>query len=165
VPAEQITGASAGELFVHRNLANLVVHTDLNLLSVLECGVRTLKVEHIIVCGHYECHGVRAAMSRESYGLMSSWLNHIKDTWRAHKDELSLHDPEVAHRRLVELNVLQQVRNLARTEVVQRAWATEGRPTLHGWVYDPADYLIRPLVKVDAETPMDDLFKLTGEPV
>ncbi len=160
VPAEQITGSSPGELYVHRNLANLVVHTDLNLLSVLESGVDMLGVKHVIVCGHYQCQGVRAALGRESRGLMNSWLNHIKDTWRQHKDELSLHEPEQAYQRLVELNVLQQVHNLSRTDVVQRAWAGGSRPTLHGWVYDPADCLIRPLVRVDASTSMDTLFQL-----
>lgn len=165
VPAERITGSSPGELYVHRNLANLVVHTDVNLLSVLECGVRTLGVGHIIVCGHYQCHGVRAAMGQGVSGSMYSWLSHIGDVWREHKAELSLHDPDTAHRRLVELNVLEQVRNLARTEVVQRTWAEgEGRPVLHGWVYDPVDWRIRPLVKVDAGTPMDDLLRLGEEP-
>lgn len=162
VPAEQLTGSGPGELFVHRNLGNLVLHTDLNLMAVLECAVTTLDVAHIIVCGHYECHGMRAAQSRESHGMMNAWLNHIKDTWRAHEDELSLHDAPTAHRRLVELNVLQGVRNLAHTDVVQRAWATDARPTLHGWVYDPHSHLIEPLVRVDAQTPLDAIHRLSG---
>ncbi|MCB9678309.1 MAG: carbonic anhydrase [Alphaproteobacteria bacterium] len=162
VPAERLTGASSGELFVHRNVANLVVHTDVNLLAVLECAVGHIGVEHVVVCGHYECLGIRAAQSRETHGMMDAWLNHVKDTWRAHKDELDLHDEAAAHRRLVELNVMQQVRNLARTTVVQRAWKSAKRPTLHGWVYDPHDFLIRPLVRVDADTPLDAVHQLTS---
>ncbi|MEZ4322590.1 MAG: carbonic anhydrase [Myxococcota bacterium] len=162
LPAAQMTGSTDGELFVHRNLGNLVVHTDLNLLAVLECAVTQGGVKHIIVCGHFGCQGVRSALDRQSHGHMDAWLNHIKDTWRTHKDELALHEPEAAQRRLVELNVLQQVNNLARTAIVQRTWAAEQRPMLHGWVFDPADRLIRPLVKVDRSTPLDDIHRLAG---
>ena len=162
VPAERITGVGAGELFVHRNVANLVVPTDLNLAAVLECGIHQLGVAHVIVCGHHDCHGIRAALARRSLGMMNPWLSHVRDTWHAHKDELSLHDEASAERRLVELNVLQQVHNLSRTEIVQRAWAEHQRPTLHGWVYDHNDDLIRPLVKVEANTAIDDVFRFRG---
>jgi len=162
VSPERITGSDAGDFLVHRNLGNVVVHTDLNLLSVLECGVSRVGVSHVIVCGHYRCRGVAAAMERTgSDATMNTWLNHLRDVWRLHKDELSMHEPDAARRRLVELNVLHQVQNLARTEIVQRAWSERGGPTLHGWVYDPDDLLIRPLVHVDAESSLDDVHRLT----
>lgn len=161
VPAEDITGASPGELFVHRNIANLVVHTDLNLLSVLQFAVEHLCVEHVIVCGHYGCGGVKAALSPKSYGLLNAWLRHIKDTYRAHKDEVDLHDPEQGLDRMVELNVKQQIHNLTKTDIIQRAWATHRRPTLHGWVYGLDDGLIKPLVRVDHTSPVDEAFRFT----
>ena len=159
VPAEDITGASPGELFVHRNIANLVVHTDLNLLSVLQYAVEHLKVEHVIVCGHYGCGGVKAALSSSSYGLLNAWLRHIKDTYRNHKDEVDLHDEGAAFDRMVELNVKQQVHNLTKTDIIQRAWGQRQMPTLHGWVYGLDDGLITPLVRVDHNAPVDDAFR------
>ena len=159
VPAEDITGASPGELFVHRNIANLVVHTDLNLLSVLHFAVEHLKVQHVIVCGHYGCGGVKAALSQESFGVINAWLRHIKDTYRIHKDEVDMHDERAAFDRMVELNVKQQVHNLTKTEVIQRAWSERRGPTLHGWVYGLDDGLIHPLVRVDHTTPIDDAYK------
>lgn len=159
VSPERITGTGQGEFLVHRNLGNLVVHTDLSMLSVLEVGVAQLEVPDVIVCGHYDCMGVRAALDRQPHGLMNSWLNHIRDVARAHKDELALHDAEAAFRRLVELNVLQQVHNLARTEVVQRAWQKGAGPTLHGWVYDTTDFVLRPLVRVGKETVLDEVHR------
>lgn len=161
VPAEDITGASPGELFVHRNIANLVVHTDLNLLSVLQFAVEHLCVEHVIVCGHYGCGGVKAALSPKSYGLLNAWLRHIKDTYRAHKDEVDLHDAEQGLDRMVELNVKQQIHNLTKTDIIQRAWANHRRPTLHGWVYGLDDGLIQPLVRVDHTSPVDEAFRFT----
>lgn len=159
VPAQQITGAGPGELFVHSNVANLVIHTDPSLAASLELGIRVKKIEHIIVCGRHNCCGIRAAMDRKPAGMASAWFAHLRDIWYDHKDELGMHDEEAAERRLVELNVLRQVKNLAKTEMVQRAWA-EGLPlSLHGWVFDHADDLIQPLVKVDAETPLDDIFR------
>lgn len=159
VSPERITGTGQGEFLVHRNLGNLVVHTDLNLLSVLEVGVAQLEVPDVIVCGHYGCLGVKAALERQPHGIMNSWLNHIRDVARAHKDELAMHEGAAAFRRLVELNVLQQVHNLARTEVVQRAWKAGTELTLHGWVYDGADYTIHPLVKVGRDTVLDELHR------
>lgn len=137
VPAEDITGTEPGELFVHRNIANLVIHTDLNLMSVLQYAVDHLKIKHIIVCGHYGCGGVNAALSRKSFGLINKWLRNIKDVYRNYSRELeSLTDPDHRFRRLVELNVMEQVRNLTETSIVQKAWQNENRPWLHGWVYD-----------------------------
>jgi carbonic anhydrase len=161
VPAEEITGASPGELFVHRNIANLVVHTDLNLLSVLQYAVDHLMVEHVIVCGHYGCGGVRAALEKKSYGLMNTWLRHIKDTYRFHRDEIDMLDEAASWRRMVELNVQQQVQNLAKTEIVQRAWKEHRRPTLHGWVYGLRDGLINPMLKIDHTTELDSAFRFT----
>ena len=163
VSAEQLTGSNPGDLYIHRNVANLVVHTDMSMLTVLECGIGYLGVQHVIVCGDYDCQGVRAALSRNSFGLMNTWLNHVKDVWYAHKDELEILDEPTAHRRLVELNVIAQVRNLARTDIVQRTWRTEKRPVLHGWVFDPDTHLIRPLVKIDWDSSLDGILKLGAD--
>lgn len=163
VPAEQLTGSGPGELYVHRNVSNLVVHTDPNLGAVLEYGLHTLGIEHVIVCGHHDCHGIRAALQRGQSGMLNPWLCHVRDIWYAHRDELGMLDAEAAERRLVELNVLQQVQHLARSEVVQRAWQKGESPSLHGWVYDHHDDLIKPLVKVDARTPLDDVYRCVGD--
>ena len=137
VPAETVTGCQPGDLFVHRNVANQVVHTDLNMLTVLFYAVERLRVRHIIVCGHYGCGGVKAAMSRQDFGLINRWLQNIKDCAERHQAELSaLPDEEARSRRLVELNVIEQVDHLAKTSVIQGAWKKEGGPWLHGWVYD-----------------------------
>jgi len=147
VPAEVVTGCEPGELFVHRNVANQVVHTDLNMLTVIFYAVERLRVRHIIVCGHYGCGGVKAAMSRLDFGLINRWLQNIKDCAERHQAELSaLPDEEARSRRLVELNVVEQVDHLAKTSVVQRAWRKEGRPWLHGWVYDMRSGRLRELV-------------------
>lgn len=159
VPANEITGTHPGEVFVHRNIANMVVHTDLNLLSVLEYAVSQLHVEHIIVCGHYGCGGVKAAMSRHSFGMINKWLRNIKDVYRFHRDELAeIADEEERADRLVELNVVEQVMNLAKTSIVQRAWHQERRPALHGWVYGLKDGLIKPVFNMPPNTPLDDLY-------
>jgi carbonic anhydrase len=159
VPAEEVTGASPGELFVHRNIANLVVHTDLNLMSVLQYAVDHLQVKHIIVCGHHGCGGVRAAMSRKSYGLINKWLRSIKDLVASHSAALEM-DADLERRtdRVVELNVVQQVYNLAKTSIVQRAWHEDQRPTLHGWVYELDSGLLKELVTVTPNTRLDDVF-------
>jgi len=147
VPAETITGCQPGELFVHRNVANQVVHTDLNMLTVVFYAVEQLRVRHIIVCGHYGCGGVKAAMSGQDFGLINRWLQNIKDCAERHEAELSaLPDEESRSRRLIELNVVEQVDHLAKTSVVQRAWKEEGRPWLHGWVYDMRTGLLKELV-------------------
>lgn len=146
VPANQITSTLPGELFVHRNVANVVVHTDMNLLTVLEYAVTVLKVEHVIVCGHYGCGGVLAAMGQEHYGVIDNWLRHIKDVYRMHKDELDdISNSEERGRRFVELNVIEQVLNVCKTSTIQRAWEETQLPHVHGWVYDLANGKIKDL--------------------
>ena len=146
VPANEIVGLDPGELFVHRNVANVVVHTDLNCLSVLQFAVDVLKVEHIIVCGHYGCGGVRAAMERESHGLIDNWLRHVQDVQRDHQRELRTFVSDDARvDRLCELNVIEQVRNIARTTIVQDAWRRGHGLQLHGWIYGLKDGIISDL--------------------
>ncbi len=136
VPPNEITGTHPGDIFVHRNIANLVVQTDMNILSVLQYAVDILKVRHIIVCGHYGCGGVRAAMSREDHGLIDNWLRTIKDTQNYYWKQLETLKGEERENRLVELNVIEQVYNLGKTNVIQNAWKKGNSPYLHGWVYD-----------------------------
>ncbi|MBI3901247.1 MAG: carbonate dehydratase [Chlamydiia bacterium] len=137
VPANEIVGLEAGELFVHRNVANLCPHTDFNCLSVLEFGVRILKVEHVIVCGHYGCSGVKAAMEDHHLGLVDNWLRNIRDIHAKFKNELeNIEDSKKRHNRLVELNVLQQVLNVCHTTIAQEAWEEKRSLAIHGWVYD-----------------------------
>lgn len=146
VPANQITGTKPGELFVHRNIANMVVHTDMNLLSVLSYAVEVLKVKHIIVCGHYNCGGILAAMGNKQYGLIDNWLRHIKDVYRYHHAELdAIEDENQRVRRFVELNVIEQVHDLGKTSIVQNAWKNNQPLHIHGWVYDVADGVIKDL--------------------
>ena len=135
VPANQITGLVPGELFVHRNIANLVVHSDLNMLSVLQYAVDALKVEHVIICGHYNCGGVRAAISPQPNGLVDNWLRHIEDTAVINWDELKPMDEDARVDRLCELNVIQQAKNLSRTTVLQEAWARGQKVDIHSWIY------------------------------
>ncbi len=164
VPAEEITGTDPGEIFVHRNIANLVIHTDLNLLSVLSYAVEYLKVKHIIVCGHYGCGGVRAALTKQRFGLLNKWLRFIKDIYHDHQEELSLYmDPEKRLARMVELNVMAQVQHLARTSIVQRAWRFDNRPTLHGWVYGLENGLIKDLVLVPPRSKIDAIYEFDFE--
>lgn len=135
VPANEITNTESGEIFVHRNIANLAITTDINMLSVLEYAVKFLKVKHIIVCGHYGCGGIRAAMSNDLHGLVDQWLINIKDVYYANSAELdAIKDLDKRADRLTELNVIRQVRNLAKTTIVQKAWEL-GDLHLHGWVY------------------------------
>ena len=146
VPANEITGTNPGEVFVHRNIANMVVHSDMNLLSVLSYAVEVLKVKHVIVCGHYGCGGVIAAMGNKQYGLIDNWLRHIKDVYRYHHEELdSIEDEVLRARRFVELNVIEQVRDLGKTSIVQNAWKNKQPLNIHGWVYDLKDGLIKDL--------------------
>lgn len=160
VPANEITGTQPGEIFVHRNVANLVVHTDLNLLTVLDYAVRVLKVQHIIVCGHHGCGGVRAAMTNHDMGIANKWLRNIKDVYRFHREEVdTLHDENQKIDRMVELNVKEQVMNLAKTSIIQRAWQKEQRPNLHGWVYDLKDGVIDPICEMPAGTPLQDIYQ------
>jgi carbonic anhydrase len=159
VPANEITGTDPGEVFVQRNIANLVVNTDLNLLSVLQYAVEVLKVEHIIVCGHYGCGGVKAAMGHQNLGIINKWLRNIKDVYRLHDKELSaITDEERRLDRLVELNVIEQVLNLAKTSIIQTAWKSRKSPHLHGWVYRLNDGILHPLSSISPETPIDPIF-------
>jgi len=145
VPANQITGLAPGEVFVHRNIANVVVHTDLNCLSVIQFAVDILKVRHIILCGHYGCTGVHAAMTKHRIGLSDNWLRHVQDVAAKHDPELGKLKEEPRHRRLCELNVREQVANIAQCTAVQEAWE-RGQPLeVHGWIYDLKDGLITDL--------------------
>ena len=159
VPAEDVTGAEPGELFVHRNIANLVVHTDFNMLSVLQYAVEVLKVKHIIVCGHYRCGGVKNAMTHTDLGLINKWLRQIKDIYRIYHRELeAIADPTARWDRLVELNVFEQVQNLAQTSVVQRSWHKEQAPTLHGWVYDLCTGYLKEIALMPPGSRMEDIY-------
>ena len=146
VPANEIVGLDPGELFVHRNVANLVVHTDVNCLSALQYAVDVLKVGHVIVCGHYGCGGIRAAMDGTAHGLIDNWLRHVQDVQRSHRAELSeLAGDQARSDRLCELNVIEQVRNVGRSTIVQDAWKRGHPLELHGWIYGLKDGLISDL--------------------
>ncbi len=161
VPANQITGTEPGEIFVHRNVANLVINTDVNLLSVLDLAVNHLKVRHVIVCGHYGCGGVKAAITKNDFKpVLNMWLRNIKDVYRLHRQELGeVNREEDRWNRLVELNVQEQIFNLAKTSIIQRAWKEEQRPDLHGWVYGLKDGIIKPVYEMKAGTPIDPLYE------
>ena len=161
VPANEITGTQPGEIFVHRNVANLVINTDVNLLSVLDYAVNHLKVKHVIVCGHYGCGGIKAAVTKTDYKyVLNMWLRGIKDVYRIHRKELdSIRNEEERSDRLVELNVQEQVQNLAKTSIIQRAWKNEQRPDLHGWVYGLKDGIINPVFEMKAGTHIDPLYE------
>jgi carbonic anhydrase len=160
VSADRITGTQPGEIFVHRNLANLVVHTDVNLLSVLDYAVNHLRVQHVIVCGHYGCGGIKASLTTHDYRyVLNMWLRHIKDVYRLYREELdSIPDEDQKCNRLVELNVREQVMHLAKTSIIQRAWKQESRPHLHGWVYGLQDGIIHPVFEMNAGTLIDPLY-------
>lgn len=146
VNANEITGTEAGEMFIHRNIANLVVHTDMNLMSVLQYAVEVLRVEHVIVCGHYGCGGIEAALDNRYPGLIGKWLRNIKDVYRLYRDELdAIENPAARRERLVELNVREQVYRVCATSFVQRAWRDDRSLHVHGWVYDIRDGLLRDL--------------------
>lgn len=163
VPANEVTGTAPGEIFVHRNIANMVVHTDINLLSVLTYAVDVLEVKHIIVCGHYGCGGVKAAMGNDYLPLINNWLRNIKDVYKANRAELKLiQDEEKQFDRLVELNVLEQVHHLAETNIVQGAWKKREMPLVHGWVYGLNNGIIKPLITVGPDSEMDPLYKYTN---
>lgn len=149
VPANEVTSTESGEMFVHRNIANVVVHTDLNIMSVLEYAVNVLGVKHIIVCGHYGCGGVRAAMSHKTFGLVDKWLRNIKDVYHKHSAELdAIADEDQRADRLTELNVIEQVQNLAQTKIIQKAWHSGHHVAIHGWVYGLNSGLITELKAV-----------------
>ena len=160
VPADKITATQPGEIFVHRNVANLVIHTDLNLLSVLQYAVEVLNVKHVIVCGHYGCGGVKAAMTKQHFGIINKWLHAIKDVYHANKEELeSISGEEERADRLIELNVKEQVLNLAKTSIIQQSWKKRKGPDLHGWVYGLKDGLINPLFDMPAGSHLDSMYE------
>ena len=161
VPANQITNTEPGEIFVHRNVANLVINTDVNLLSVLDFAVTQLKIKHVIVCGHYGCGGIQAAITKKDFKpVLNMWLRNIKDVYRLHREELdAIKDEDSRCDRLTELNVKEQVYNLAKTTIIQKTWKREKRPDLHGWVYGLKDGIIKPVFEMQAGTHIDPLYE------
>mgnify|MGYP001604931761 CR=1 FL=1 len=163
VPADRITGTQPGEIFVHRNISNLVILTDLNMLSVLQFAVEILKIKHIIVCGHHNCGGIAAALSNNSYGLMDQWIWNIKNVYSLYRDEIDkLPTFSEKHSLLTKLNVIEQVKNLAKTSIIQNAWKERSTPYLHGWVYDLRDGIVNPMGEMNNETPADPIFEFTN---
>lgn len=162
VPANEIIGAAPGEVFVHRNIANMVIHSDMNMLSVLDYAVNALKIKHIIVCGHYGCGGVKAAMGNDSIGIIDNWIRHIKDVYRHHKHYLdSIMDEKERFNRFVELNVKEQVYDLAKTSIVQNAWKNGQELSLHGWVYGlNSGYVTDLNVNIDSNEQLDEVYQL-----
>ena len=166
VPANQITNTNPGDIFVHRNIANVVVHTDMNLLSVLDYAVNILEVEHVIVCGHYGCGGVAAALGNKQHGIIDNWLRNIKDTYRLHYHELDMiSDDKKRAERLTELNVIEGVFNLTKTSIIQNRWSSGKKLGIHGWVYSLNSGLINDLnVSCEANDHLGTVFKME-EPV
>lgn len=164
VPANEVTGTAPGELFVHRNVANLVIHTDMNMLSVLQYAVEVLKVKHILVVGHYGCGGVKASMTNKDYGLINKWLRNIKEVYEKHEIELNaITDEGKRFDRLVECNVLEQVKNLAKTTIIQKSWKNGEYPHLHGWVFDLHTGLINSIVEVLSNDEIDPIYRYNFE--
>ena len=162
VPANEIIGAAPGEVFVHRNIANMVVHTDISMLSVLDYAVNVLKVTHVIVCGQYGCGGVKAAMGNQHIGLIDNWVRHIKDVYRHHHTELDkIKNENDRFNRFVELNVIEQVFDLAKTSIIQNAWKKKQDIHIHGWVYDIKDGIINDLnVTIKNNKSLSDVYQL-----
>ena len=162
VPANEIIGAEPGEVFVHRNIANMVIHSDMNMLSVLDYAVNALKVKHVIVCGHYGCGGVKAAMGNSSIGIIDNWIRHIKDVYRFHQEELdAIADEKERFNTFVEVNVKEQVMDLAKTSIVQNAWKNGQKLSLHGWVYGLNDGYVTDLgVNFSCDKDLDDVYQL-----
>jgi carbonic anhydrase len=166
VPSEIIVNAQPGEIFVHRNIANQVITTDFNSLSVLQYAVDVLKVSHVIVCGHYNCGGIRASLKKQSHGLLmvNKWLKHIKDVYRLHERELSSLPSDIDRvNRLVELNIIEQIYNLAHTSIIQSAWKQERRPTLHGLVYGLNDGVIKELINLPPGSQISPIYQYADE--
>ena len=159
VPANEIMGVAPGDVFVHRNIANLVLHTDLNVQSVIEYAVLHLKVKHVVVCGHYGCGGVRAAMQSADLGILNPWLREVRDVYREHQDSLETLEEEARYRHLVELNVRTQCINVIKTAAVQKQWLEHRYPTVHGWVYDLREGLLRDL-NLDFDDVLDRIRKV-----
>lgn len=162
VPANEIIGAKPGEVFVHRNIANMVVHTDMNMLSVLDYAVNILKVKHVIVCGHYGCGGIKAAMTNSSFGLIDNWIRHIKDIYRFHEEYLdSIEDEEDRFNAFVEINIKEQVYDLAKTSIVQNAWRNGQDLTVHGWVYGlNSGYITDLQVNIKSNSELNEIYQL-----
>jgi carbonic anhydrase len=162
VPANEVTNTKPGQVFVHRNIANVCVHSDMNMLSVLDYAVNVLKVKHVIVAGHYGCGGIAAALSNKQFGLIDNWLRHIKDVYRLHSNELDrITDEDVKLNRLVELNVIEQVYNLCKTTIVQNAWHEREDLEIHGWVIDLNSGLVKDLqVTAKSSENLGKVFKL-----
>ena len=156
VAPDDITQSKPGEIFTHRNIANLVVHTDLNLFSVVEYAVNVLGVTDIVVCGHYGCGGVKAALSRSSVGTIDKWLRYIKDVYRIHKAEIDALPEDQKVDRLIELNVQEQIYNLAKTGLIQNSWAKKKAPYLHGWVFDMKSGLLKSIAEMTPESSLND---------
>ncbi len=163
VPANQIVDLRPGEIFVHRNIANVVVHSDLNCLSVIQFAVEVLQVKHIIVCGHYGCGGVRAALENQEHGLIDNWLRHIKDVYRLHRERLEAVEEAERLNLLCELNVMEQVANVCHTTIVQNAWRSGQTLSVHGWIYSVADGRLRDL-NVCITSPAEADAMLVAEP-
>lgn len=160
VPIEEITNSRPGDIFVHRNVANMVVHTDMNLLSVLQYAVEVLKVKHVIVCGHYNCGGVRAAMAHDDFGLINKWLRNIKEVYSKNRKEIESQDDfQKQFDKLVEFNVIEQANNVAKTAIVQKAWIKSEFPVIHGWVFDIHTGKIIEVCDIDKKNFEDDIFK------
>lgn len=162
VPANEIIGAKPGEVFVHRNIANMVIHSDMNMLSVLDYAVNVLKVKHVIVCGHYGCGGVKAAMGNQSIGLIDNWIRHIKDVYRLHEEYLnSIIDEDERFNKFVEVNAQEQVFDLAKTSIVQNAWRNGQDLTLHGWTYGLNSGYVTDLgVNMSSNSELDEVYRL-----
>lgn len=162
VPANEIIGAKPGEVFVHRNIANMVIHSDMNMLSVLDYAVNVLKVKHIIVCGHYGCGGVKAAMGNQSIGLIDNWIRHIKDVYRLHEHYLdTIEDEEERFNKFVEVNAQEQVFDLAKTSIVQNAWRNGQELSLHGWTYGLNSGYVTDLgVNMSSNSELDEVYRL-----
>ena len=162
VPANEIIGAKPGEVFVHRNIANMVVHSDMNMLSVLDYAVNVLKVKHVIVCGHYGCGGIKAAMGNDSIGIIDNWIRHIKDVYRLHNTYLdSIVDEEDRFNKFVELNVKEQVFDLAKTSIVQSAWKKGQELSIHGWAYGlNSGYVTDLQVNMSCNKDLDEVYQL-----
>ncbi|RAR70039.1 carbonate dehydratase [Flavobacterium aciduliphilum] len=162
VPANEIIGAKPGEVFVHRNIANMVIHSDMNMLSVLDYAVNVLKVKHVIVCGHYGCGGVKAAMGNQSIGLIDNWIRHIKDVYRLHENQLNvIEDEEERFNKFVEVNTQEQVFDLAKTSIVQNAWRNGQDLTLHGWTYGLNSGYVTDLgVNMSSNSELDEVYRL-----
>jgi len=160
VPPSEITNTDPGQMFVHRNIANLVVHTDMNLLSVLQYAVENLEIPHVIVCGHYNCGGVKAALSNKSLGMMNNWVRNIKDIYFENKVDIdSIQDEAARVNKLVELNVVEQVHHLAHTSIIQRSWNVRKKPYLHGWVYDINTGLLKKLITMEPGAEIDSAYR------